>query len=88
MTANVMRIPGFSKNQMVCSIGDVGKILGYRSELGAWNYTVAKRLHQIPCAKCQYFTGNHHLKCTVQPCFALTEEAINCLDFCPQDRPV
>lgn len=46
-----------------------------------------KRLHQIPCAGCQFFTGKYYLKCTVHPTFALTEEAINCFDFCPQDRP-
>ena len=46
-----------------------------------------KRLHQIPCAGCQFFTGDYHLKCTVHPTFALTDEAINCLDFYPQNRP-
>lgn len=40
-----------------------------------------KRLHQIPCDRCSYFTGNTYLKCTVHPCRALTEEAIDCLDF-------
>ena len=49
---------------------------------------IGKRLHQIPCANCKYFTGDHHLKCTVHPSFALTEEATNCFDFYPQDRPV
>lgn len=43
--------------------------------------TTVKRLHQIPCANCQFFTGDYHLKCTVHPTFALTEEAINCSDF-------
>jgi hypothetical protein len=45
-----------------------------------------KRLHQIPCANCQYFTGNYHLKCTLHPKAALTEEAINCLDYCSPNR--
>jgi hypothetical protein len=39
------------------------------------------RLHQIPCSRCQYFTQDYSLKCTVHPYEALTEEAINCLDF-------
>jgi hypothetical protein len=47
-----------------------------------------KRLHQIPCANCQFFTDDYILKCTVHPTSALTEEAINCSDFCPQNRPV
>ena len=55
----------------------------------AWNLwtairdgvTITKRLHQIPCANCQYFTGDYRLKCTVQPSIANSEEAIECLDF-------
>jgi len=38
----------------------------------AWNLwslmrdsvTTNKRLHQIPCTNCQYFTGDYRLKCT------------------------
>jgi hypothetical protein len=40
-----------------------------------------RRLHQVPCSRCAFFTSNHHLKCTVHPCKALSEEAINCLDY-------
>lgn len=43
----------------------------------------ARRMHQIPCANCQFFTGDYHLKCTVHPTIALTEEAIDCLDHQP-----
>jgi hypothetical protein len=46
-------------------------------------FQVAKRMHKIPCPNCQFFTGNHYLKCTVHPSWALTEEAIHCSDFCP-----
>lgn len=38
-------------------------------------------LHEIPCSQCQYFTQNYSLKCTVHPYEALTQDAINCLDF-------
>lgn len=44
-----------------------------------------KRLHQIPCSGCQFFTGEYTLKCTVHPISALTEEAIDCSDFCPKN---
>jgi hypothetical protein len=47
-----------------------------------------KRLHQIPCANCQYFTGDYILKCTVRPTSALTESAINCSDFCQSNSTV
>lgn len=40
-----------------------------------------KRLHRIPCANCQYFTGNYQLKCAVHPDVALTEGAIDCMDY-------
>lgn len=43
----------------------------------------AKKMHQIPCSNCQFFTNNYRLKCTVQPMVANTEEAISCKDYCP-----
>lgn len=42
----------------------------------------AKRMHQIPCTKCRFFTGDYRLKCTVNPELANTENAIDCNDFC------
>jgi hypothetical protein len=44
----------------------------------------AKRMHQIPCAGCVFFTNDHRLKCPVQPKVALTEEAIDCIDYRPR----
>ncbi|KGF71902.1 hypothetical protein DO97_14460 [Neosynechococcus sphagnicola sy1] len=41
----------------------------------------AQRMHQIPCARCQFFTGDYHLKCTVHPKVALSESAIHCPDY-------
>ncbi|WP_019500581.1 hypothetical protein [Pseudanabaena sp. PCC 6802] len=40
-----------------------------------------KRLHQIPCPNCQFFSGDYRLKCTIRPSTALSEEAINCIDY-------
>lgn len=40
-----------------------------------------QRLHQIPCDKCVYFTGDYRLKCTVNPMVAMSENAIGCRDF-------
>ncbi|MEM9482761.1 MAG: hypothetical protein AAGA83_03625 [Cyanobacteria bacterium P01_F01_bin.116] len=40
-----------------------------------------RRLHKIPCSKCTYFTGDYRLKCTVNPISALTEDAIDCIDY-------
>ncbi|MEM9806610.1 MAG: hypothetical protein AAF959_15155 [Cyanobacteria bacterium P01_D01_bin.56] len=52
--------------------------LAYTLQQGA-NYV--RRLHQIPCSRCAYFTGDYRLKCTVHPMSALTEEAIGCMDY-------
>lgn len=41
----------------------------------------AKKMHQIPCTKCRFFTGDYHLKCTVNPSVANTEQAIGCGDY-------
>ena len=40
-----------------------------------------QRLHQVPCDKCVYFTGDYRLKCTVNPTTAMSEAAIGCRDF-------
>ena len=44
-------------------------------------WTHVQRLHQIPCHRCIFFTGDYRLKCTVYPSKALNEEAIDCLDY-------
>ncbi|WP_017717590.1 hypothetical protein [Kamptonema formosum] len=41
----------------------------------------SKRMHQIPCANCAFFTNDYRLKCPVRPTIALTEEAIGCTDY-------
>jgi hypothetical protein len=47
----------------------------------------SKRMHEIPCANCQFFTNNYRLKCTVQPTLANTEQAIGCRDYRPKQNP-
>jgi hypothetical protein len=47
-----------------------------------------RRLHQIPCDRCSFFTGEYRLKCTVHPCEAFTEAAIACRDFEPTSHPI
>jgi hypothetical protein len=45
------------------------------------------RLHQIPCDRCAFFTGEFNLKCTVHPYKAFNEKSINCLDYEPVIKP-
>jgi hypothetical protein len=40
-----------------------------------------RKMHEIPCTNCRYFTNDYHLKCTIQPQIANTELAIDCPDF-------
>lgn len=43
-----------------------------------------QQLHSIPCSRCEFFTNDHRLKCTVHPDTANSDVAINCPDFCPR----
>lgn len=45
----------------------------------------ANRLHRVPCANCQFFTGNYTLKCTIHPTIAMSESAIDCPDYRSND---
>jgi hypothetical protein len=40
-----------------------------------------RRLHQIPCSRCAYFSGDYTLKCAVHPQRACSEAAIGCADY-------
>lgn len=67
------------------------RVVGAFSILGLCSWSVisfildaiaqAKRMHQIPCTKCRFFTGDYRLKCTVNPSAANTEQAIGCSDY-------
>jgi hypothetical protein len=69
---------------LLCPLSLIILLLGF-----VWALSIAfqestirlKLLHSIPCDRCAYYTGCHHLKCTVHPYVALTEEAANCPDF-------
>ncbi len=41
-------------------------------------------LNKLPCKTCRYFSNNHYVQCAVQPSIVLTEEAMNCSDYCPK----
>jgi hypothetical protein len=47
-----------------------------------------QQLNKIPCSNCCFFSSNPYLKCAVNPTIALTEEAINCADYCPQAKKI
>ena len=35
------------------------------------------------CHRCRYFSDNSYLKCALHPVTALTEQAVDCADYCP-----
>lgn len=39
-------------------------------------------LFQSPCRKCQFFDENNYLNCAVHPSIVLTNQAVNCSDYC------
>ena len=46
-----------------------------------------KKLHQIPCNNCDFFTNDYRLKCAVNPTIACSEEALGCVDFEAKIKP-
>ena len=44
-----------------------------------------KRNRKTPCDRCQYFNHNAYLNCALHPTTALTEESIDCADYCPNN---
>ncbi|MEH2131729.1 MAG: hypothetical protein V7K86_14075 [Nostoc sp.] len=55
--------------------------------LDIWKVAIAKIttlncFHQLPCRSCRFFTNNHYLYCTVHPSIVLTEQALDCSDYC------
>jgi hypothetical protein len=36
----------------------------------------------IRCSRCRYFNDNHFLNCALHPVTVLTEQAVDCQDYC------
>ena len=41
---------------------------------------------KTPCYRCRYFSNNSYLKCALHPVTALTEQAVDCRDYCSNSR--
>jgi hypothetical protein len=41
---------------------------------------------KIICSRCRYFNDNHFLKCAPHPVTVMTEQAVDCLDYCPKTK--
>jgi hypothetical protein len=40
----------------------------------------------IRCSRCQYFNNNHFLNCALHSVTVLTEQAVDCQDYCQKAR--
>jgi hypothetical protein len=38
----------------------------------------------IKCFRCQYFNDNHYIECALHPLIVMTEQAVDCKDYCPK----
>jgi hypothetical protein len=49
---------------------------------------VSFKLHyKVPCHRCRYFSnGNPYLKCALHPLTVLTEQVVDCKDYCPDTK--
>ena len=59
-------------------------LLGFLGSLwSGWRQGWAhlRRLHQIPCSNCAFFTDEYNLKFALHPHNALNEAAIGCLGY-------
>ncbi|MBD2605720.1 hypothetical protein H6G81_14590 [Scytonema hofmannii FACHB-248] len=45
-----------------------------------------KQHHKVPCHRCRYFSRNPYLKCALHPVIVLTEQAVDCTDYCPNSE--
>ncbi len=68
---------------LVCAWSLVGLFVWNIYKICKESLVRLKRMHQIPCSRCAFFTQEYCLKCTVHPIIALSEEAIACRDFEP-----
>ena len=72
------------------SITVVGIIVGFKllrfRKFDPYKMINFIRFHQAPCKSCEFFQENPHFKCAVNPSVVLTQEALNCPDYCPHDK--
>ena len=53
---------------------------------GRQHFSSFKPPPKTPCYRCRYFSDNHYLKCALHPETALTEQAVDCRDYCQNSK--
>lgn len=69
----------------------LGWIVFFIKVLGMWMIVrkeidaLLKPVDTPPCKNCQFFANNRYLNCSVHPSIVLTEQAVNCPDYCSEN---
>ena len=67
-------------------LSTIGTLI-YAGILKRWQHSLSFNPYQkVPCRRCRYFSDNQFLKCTLHPVTALTEQAVDCRDYCPHRK--
>ncbi len=62
----------------------VAQVYAYIPKLRQRQSSKTIQRHQTTCHRCKYFHNNLYLKCALHPGAVLTEESIDCKDYCPK----
>ena len=60
-------------------------IYAYISKQRQNKFTI-KQDSKVACHRCQYFSSNPYVQCALHPVVVMTEQAIDCKDYSPNDR--
>jgi hypothetical protein len=48
--------------------------------------SIVKQPSTIACSNCRYFNDNYFLKCALHPVTVMTEQSVDCRDYCPKAK--
>ena len=67
-------------------LSTIGILIHTYISKGWQHFFSSKPPPQTLCHRCRYFSDNRYLKCALHPETALTEQAIDCRDYCPNSK--
>lgn len=86
----------FTIPDMAISLSPLGFIIGWvvfllmlqkiRSFLNYKMVFPINSSHKVPCKNCRFYSNNNYIKCAVKPSIVLTDEAMNCSEYSPNNK--
>jgi hypothetical protein len=67
-------------------LSTIGMLIHTCIPKGRQRFSSFKLPPKNPCFRCQYFSNNSYLKCALHLETALTGQAVDCRDYCPNSR--